>query len=296
MQPPAGGSLMSNAAPNQNVSGAPSSPAQHMGAGNFFGAIHGAREQCGAIFTDVRHASPRKLPKHSHELAFFALVLNGHYRERCGRSEGQYAPFTLMFRPAGIPHQDEIGPRGVRLYEIELRPAWQKRLSDCSAALDTPRDDLGGGPLVWLTMKLFREVEASPGCDDLAVESLLAEILSFTAAPRVSRYAPAWLSRVLDKLQAEHCRRLTLDELSREAGVHPVHLSRVFRRCVGEGIGEHVHRLRVRTACERLLAPDISLSELSFSTGFADQSHFTRAFRKITGTTPAAFRSFLTFS
>lgn len=282
---------MSNAAAIPNVS-ASSPPAQHMGAGRFFGAIHGAREQCGAIFTDVRHASPRKLPRHSHELAFFALVLNGQYRERCGRHEGQYPPFTLMFRPVGVPHQDEIGPRGVRLYEIELRPWWQKRLADCSAVLDTPRDDIGGGQLLWLSMKLFREVETSPARDDLAVESLLAEILSFAArsALRESRHAPSWLARILDKLQTEHCRRLTLDELAREAGVHPVHLSRVFRRCVGEGIGEHIHRLRVRTACERLLAPDVSLSELGFSTGFADQSHFTRAFRKITGMTPAAFR------
>lgn len=53
-----------------------------MDAGNFFGAIHGRREQCGAILTDVRHSFPRNLPKHSHELACFALVLNGHYRER----------------------------------------------------------------------------------------------------------------------------------------------------------------------------------------------------------------------
>lgn len=75
-----------------------------MGAGNFFGAIHGAREQCGALFTDVRHASPRKLPRHSHELAFFALVLNGHYRERWGRSEGQYVPLTLMFRMFRSPN------------------------------------------------------------------------------------------------------------------------------------------------------------------------------------------------
>ena len=284
---------MSNAAPNPNVSAALSSPAPHMGAGNFFGAIHGAREQCGAIFSDVRHASPRKLPRHSHELAFFALVLNGHYRERVGRSERQYAPFTLMFRPAGIPHQDEIGPRGVRFYEIEIRPSWQERLADCSAVLDTPRDDIAGGPLLWLALKLFREVESSAVRDDLAVESFLSEMLSHAAlsAQGKSQRAPGWLSRVQDKLRAEHCRRLTLDELAREAGVHPVHLSRVFRRCVGEGIGEHVHRLRVRTACERLLAPDISLSELSFGTGFADQSHFTRAFRRITGMTPAAFRS-----
>lgn len=184
-------------------------------------------------------------------------------------------------------------PVASAFYEIELRPSWPNRVADCSAVLDTPRDDIGGGPLLWLAMKLFLEVEASPARDDLAVESLLAEIFSFAvrSGDREALPVPAWLPRIVDKLQTEHCRRLTLNELAREAGVHPVHLSRVFRRCVGEGIGEHVHRLRVRTACERLLAPHVSLSELSFSTGFADRSHFTRAFRKITSITPAAFRS-----
>jgi AraC family transcriptional regulator len=129
--------------------------------------------------------------------------------------------------------------------------------------------------------------------DELTVESLLAEILSHAArsSQRESRHAPGWVTRILDKLQTEHCRRLTLDELAREAGVHPVHLSRVFRRCVGEGIGDHVHRLRVRTACEQMLAPEASLADVGFTTGFADQSHFTRSFRRITGMTPAAFRS-----
>jgi AraC family transcriptional regulator len=266
-----------------------------MGAGNFYGAIHGKREQCGAIFTDLRHSAPRKLPMHSHELSFFALLLDGLYGERYGRRQTQYGPFTVMFRPVGIPHQDEIGPRGVRLYEIELRPSWQKRLADCSAALDTPRDEISGGPLLWLGLKLFREIQISPVPDDLAVESLLAEILSFAArsAHRESHHAPPWLSRILDKLKTEHCRRLTLNELAREAGVHPVHLSRVFRRCVGEGISEYVHRLRVRSACEQMLAPQTSLADVSLETGFADQSHFTRCFRKITGMTPAALRSLL---
>src|SRR5439155_27077540 len=91
------------------------------------GTIQGKREQCGAIFTDLRHTAPRKLPMHSHELAFFALLLDGLYAERDGRRQSQYGPFTLMFRPAGIPHQDEIGPRGVRLTEIQIRAAWQKR-------------------------------------------------------------------------------------------------------------------------------------------------------------------------
>jgi len=282
---------MLNAEGSAGVSSA--SRAQHMRAGSFFGAIQGKREQCGAIFTDLRHAAPRKLPMHSHELAFFALLLDGLYAERYGRRQSQYGPFTLMFRPAGIPHQDEIGPRGVRLYEIEIRPRWQKCLADCSAALDTPRDDIGGGPLLWLCMKLFREVQASTAADDLAVESLVAEILSLAAraCQQENRHVPGWLSRIQDKLRTEHCRRLTLDELAREAGVHPVHLSRIFRRSVGEGIGDHIHRLRVRTACERLLDPCASLAEISFATGFADQSHFTRSFRRITGMTPGTFRS-----
>jgi AraC family transcriptional regulator len=101
---------------------------------------------------------------------------------------------------------------------------------------------------------------------------------------------PAWLTRVLEKLAVEHSQRLTLDELSSEAAVHPVHLSRVFRKFVGEGIGEHVRRLRIRAACEQMLAPEISMAEISLATGFADQSHFTRAFRKVTGMTPAVFR------
>lgn len=284
---------MANAA--NNLSSGDFSNAQHMGAGNFFGSIQGKREQCGAIFTDLRHSVPRKLPTHSHELPFFALLLEGHYGERYGRRETQFGPFTIMFRPAGVPHQDEIGPRGLRFFEIELRPSWQKRLSECSAALDTAREDTFGGPLLWLGMKLFREIQSSSAPDDLTVEGLLAEILSIAArTPRPeSRHAPPWLSRVLDKLKTEHSCRLTLSELAREAGVHPVHLSRVFRRCVGEGISEYVHRLRIRTACEQMLAPETSLAQLSFSTGFADQSHFTRSFRKFTGMTPAAFLSSL---
>lgn len=278
-----------------NAPAANSSNSRHMGAGNFFGAIYAKHEQCGAIFSDVRHTSPRKLPMHSHELPFFGLLLDGHYSERYLHRHAQFPPFTLMFRPAGIAHQDEIGPRGVRLFEIELRPLWQKRLAECSVSLDTARDDLFGGPLVWLGMKLFREVQCAATPDEFTVGSFLAELLSFAVrTPRhPSKHAPAWLPRILDKLQTEHCRRLTLDELAREAGVHPVHLSRVFRRCTNEGISDYVHRLRVRSACEQMLVPESSLADISFSTGFADQSHFTRSFRRITGMTPAAFRSSL---
>jgi len=263
-----------------------------LGGGSFFGAVRWRREEFNAIFTDLQHFAPRKLPAHAHELPFFALLLGGSYGERYRHRHKQFGPFTLMYRPAGIPHQDEIGPQGVRFFEIEIRGSWRQRIEQCSGSLDQPHEERGGGELVWIAMRLFRETRSGSAPGDLAVESLLAELVAEAARLPHERLkeAPSWLSRILDKLRTEYCERLTLDELSREAGVHSVHLSRVFRKCRGEGIGDFVHRLRIREACEQMLCRERSLADISFATGFADQSHFTRAFRRITGMSPATLR------
>jgi AraC family transcriptional regulator len=267
-----------------------------MRGGSFYGAVRQRREQCDAIFTDLQHSSPRRLPEHAHELPFFAVLLEGDYGERYGHQQKQFGPFTIAFRPAGIPHQDEIGPRGVRFFEIEIRPIWRERIEDCSGSLDTPCDEYGGGELLWLAMKLFRETRGSEEVSDLRVEGLLAELVGAVARmPReTSKDAPQWLGLVVERMKADYCERLTLEDMAREAGVHPVHLSRVFRRWKGEGIGEYVHRLRIRAACEQMLARQTSLAEISLSTGFADQSHFTRAFHRVTGMSPGVFRKLVT--
>jgi AraC family transcriptional regulator len=263
-----------------------------MQGGSFYGAVQQRRERCDAIFTDLRHSSARKLPEHAHELPFFAVLLEGDYGERYGRQDRQFGPFSLAYRPAGVPHQDEIGPHGVRFFEIEIWPSWRSRIQDCSGNLEIAHDECGGGELLWLAMKLFREVHSAQEDGDLLLESLLAElVVSVARMPcEVAKDAPQWLGRVTAKLNAEYCERLTLEDLAREGGVHPVHLSRVFRRCKGEGIGEYVHRLRIRAACEQMLTPQRSLAEIGLATGFADQSHFTRAFCRITGMSPGAFR------
>jgi AraC family transcriptional regulator len=98
---------------------------------------------------------------------------------------------------------------------------------------------------------------------------------------------------VIATIEAQHWQKLTLVELSAEAGVHPVHLSRVFRKCTGSGIGDYIRRLRIKAACEKMLAPKNTLADISFDTGFADQSHFTRVFRGFTGMSPQKFRKIL---
>jgi AraC family transcriptional regulator len=75
-----------------------------------------------------------------------------------------------------------------------------------------------------------------------------------------------------------------------ELGVAPVRLARAFRRAYGESPGEYDRRQRIHKACERLAAGDTALATIAAELGFADQSHFTRVFRRQVGITPGVWR------
>jgi AraC family transcriptional regulator len=81
-----------------------------------------------------------------------------------------------------------------------------------------------------------------------------------------------------------------MGDLAREAGVHPVHLARAFRKFERRTPGEYQQRLQLRAACELLRDPEWPLAVIAAECGFSDQSHFTRIFRRLAGTTPAQFR------
>jgi len=79
-----------------------------------------------------------------------------------------------------VPHQDAIGPRGARMFGIEVKPAWQSKLQSCSGSLNVGYDFRGGEPL-WLALKLYAETRAPLPADDLRVESLVSELLGAVA-------------------------------------------------------------------------------------------------------------------
>ena len=266
---------------------------QRLTGGSFYGSVVGKQRVGGAIFTELRHSQPRRLPAHSHELPFFCLFFGGDYEEKYGRRDVQFRPFTLSFRPAGNTHQDAVGPRGASMFGIELESGWQRRVESCSGDLGIGYD-FEGGEALWLAMKLYSSTRTPLDSHDLHIESLTAELLGQMACkPEKCTVPPYWLRHVREKLNAEFRAYLTMDDLSRDAGVHPVHLSRMFRRFVGRGVGEYVHRLRVREACERMLDREATLADISCELGFADQSHFTRTFRGIAGMSPGVFRAML---
>jgi len=123
-------------------------------------------------------------------------------------------------------------------------------------------------------------------------ETLLVQLVAAAARAedaRVGRAKP-WLREVHDLVRESAPRRYTLGELADRAGVHPVHLARTFKRVYGRTVGEYGRAVRLDWAAKQLLAGE-PICRVALDAGFADQSHFTREFRRYTGVPPARYRA-----
>ncbi len=268
---------------------------QNLRPGQFYGEILRKRQASGLILSELKHEEPRKLPSHSHELAYFCLLLDGNYWEQTGRKRIIYKPLTVMFHPPGTTHIDEIGSGGGRFFNVEIKTEWIERLRECIGAIDLD-SALHEGDLAWLAMRLYREHKQVDACSMLTIEGLVLEMLALVGRMKnvKEQHGPAWLGRALDLLHSEFRNNLKVQDIANEVGVHPFHLSRVFRSVHRQTIGEYVHKLQVNYACTQLAVPDNDLASIALAAGFADQSHFTRVFKNLTGITPGAYRQLAT--
>jgi len=223
---------------------------------------------------------------------YVAVVLEGACEKtfvRGSRSLGAGSAFSM---PAGAFHTTAFALRSTRV--LVLHPAageapsvpWPRLLRDF-------REARGAGPL-GAGWRLAGELHARDDAWALAAEGLCLELISrYIREERSTRRAAGsrpWLEPVRERLHARLAERLSLGELAASAGVHPVYLARSFRERYGLSVGEYVRQLRLDWATAQLAATETPLAVLAVEAGFADQSHFTRAFKRHAGLTPARYR------
>ena len=101
--------------------------------------------------------------------------------------------------------------------------------------------------------------------------------------------SPIRLRRVLDFLKDNLAEDVTLAQAAAVAGVSPYHFARQFRQSTG--LSPHQYRIerRIERAKQLLQTGRVPVSEVAITVGFADQSHLSRHFKRLLGTTPARF-------
>ena len=96
------------------------------------------------------------------------------------------------------------------------------------------------------------------------------------------------IRRVREFIRENVAGNIKLPELAEVARLSPFHLNRAFKAQVGLPPHEFQNQLRIEKA-RNLIANKKSFAEIAFETGFSDQSHFNRFFKRYTGVTPKRF-------
>jgi AraC family transcriptional regulator len=247
-------------------------------------------ESSGVVLSEVRHRVGRYVEEHTHQAAYFGLLLEGTYAEWGDGFDFVYEPYTLVFHAEGTLHEDEIGASGSRFFALALLEPWLTVIEELGGAR-AHVFELDGGEPVWLMLRLYREFVAGSAISESAVEGLVYELCTHVAKRTTDDATePPWLGDI-DRLVRERFREpLNLRGIAATASVHPAHLCRTYRHFRGRTLSDAIIGMRVQHVCRRLDESDDSLTAIAAEAGFSDQSHMTNTFKRATGHTPGAHR------
>jgi AraC-like DNA-binding protein len=230
-------------------------------------------------------------PVHTHDTWTLLIVDDGAVRYDLDRREHGALGSDVALLPPHVPHDGRAA----------VREGFRKRVLYLDAELIT--GDLIGAavdhpvlidPLLRTRIHQLHQALNHPGEHleaqsrlTLIVERLCGHLTERVDEPRAVRDARL-AGRLRELLDARVVAGVSLDEAARELGAHPAYLVRAFHRAYGLPPHLYLTGRRVDLA-RRLLTTGHRPAEAATLAGFYDQSHLTRHFRRMVGTSPGRF-------
>jgi AraC-like DNA-binding protein len=249
---------------------------------------------------EVLHARfvEHRFARHSHDYYVIGYVESGvqafSYQ---GARHNTLAGQMFLVNP-GEPHTGEAAtPDGYVYRTVYPRASLMQSLAAEVTGTTVPlfkravvRDD----QLAARVARFHRAI--ADGEPSLAVESHLVSALTnlvrhYAGGVRVR----AWrlderdaVRRAREYIDAHFDTDVSLSQLSAFANLSPFYFARAFRKAVGLPPHAYLEAARIRKARE-LIDSGVAIADTAVAVGYADQSHFTRRFKRVLGITPGQF-------
>jgi AraC family transcriptional regulator len=224
-------------------------------------------------------------PPHAHDRASIGMLLGGSLLERVGRTTHQGALGAVIIKPPGVVHENRFGSAGTIILSLVgthvervAEREWEWRNADraLAYALASIRHARAGRPLA---------------CEK-ALYLLLSELGGMAYADNCTVRSPCWLGEVVS-LARRQSGPVRISDIADQVGVHPVHLTRVFRKHFGQSLRAYIRRIKVTSAAELLRSSNQRVCDVAAELEFFDQSHLCRAFKAECGISPSEYRSLM---
>ena len=220
-----------------------------------------------------------RMPRHAHDYSNVTIVISGSILEASEEGEHTGRSGSVVVKPAGCEHEDRVGGFGARTLSIQpvrgddplatRRWSWLERTEVIRAAL---------------TLRRSINARISPGP---SIQRLMNAVLARDCpAPA----PPPWFRAAKRTLDEHPDDTLRFEMIAGELGIHPVYLSRAFRRYAGVSMQEYRRTQRIRRACDLLASSNRSITAIACASGFTDPSHLSHTFHELLGVTPGNYR------
>jgi AraC-like DNA-binding protein len=242
---------------------------------------------------------------HFHDQVLVGVTEQGVQQFRCRRQTHRSTPGRLIFMEPGETHDGEAyAADGFTYAMLYFDPAWLQQAASLYAGRTTgetvfrfPRT-LDDDPVLAAAVRAARRQIAMPEsrlARDAALDRVAALLVQrFASAPAdKAMQAPRAAKRAREAIDAGFDGDLGLQELAVAAGTDRFRLTRAFSAAYGLSPHAYLVQRRLNRA-RRLLSQGDAPAAVAAATGFADQSHLGRWFRRAFGMTPAAYRRLCT--
>jgi AraC family transcriptional regulator len=244
-------------------------------------------------FIFVQHLYPRLSERHhhTHPWLHLSIVQRGLYARSLGTRITQYRAGTMALLATDESHADSYAP-GTKCLHMVIPSHLEARLARDFAC----RERAPLAPLhpinVECSVVLYREFKQPDSHSPFVIEAVLLDMMSreLGLATERSRLRPPWIRTILQYLDETYDQPWSLTDVARDVGVHPVYLCRAFSEHLGMTLGQYVRQLRVLLGWQLLsIGNDGKIADIANESGFADESHFSREFRKAYGISPGRY-------
>ncbi|WP_258171149.1 AraC family transcriptional regulator [Paenibacillus sp. R14(2021)] len=226
----------------------------------------------------------------------FCLIQPGSLNELEGRTN-TITPFTHLDVFYDSLREERFPTRSGQVDLTSYRHLIQPRLNDLQG-IDIPVRLRPKQPIPFRDLFIemvecwqHRDPLMQLRAQSLATEVVLTILEDHTAdLKQAERSAPQplnWITSFLSFHLSEH---LSVQEMAQRANLSPSRFSAKFKEQFGLPPHQYLMQLRIRHARELLSGSNHAMEEIAAYCGFADIHHFSKSFKKETGTTPGAFR------
>jgi AraC-like DNA-binding protein/ligand-binding sensor protein len=102
---------------------------------------------------------------------------------------------------------------------------------------------------------------------------------------------PPLVLKAREYIQGHKAEEFSLADVAKAVGASVYHFCKVFHRATGLKFTDYVARVRLEDARNRLLNPNLRVSEIAYDVGFQSLTQFNRAFKRVFGQSPSEFRA-----